>query len=180
MRLLLVGALAALAVALPTGYHRKPSANERSELHRRAAARWLNMEKMDATIEEACATLYEKARTARSLPRKNLDNFLMGVQAVGIELTQSEAVELFGYRVSRVEFEEHCHFLTTATPEEKEKEEISTQAARYKKKIDMVQKKIDMVQKKIDRMKRTKALLQKQLAEKLAEIRGRQRRTTTL
>ena len=47
MRLLLVGALAALAVALPTGYHRKPSANERSELHRRAAAPWLNMEKMD-------------------------------------------------------------------------------------------------------------------------------------
>ena len=64
MRLLLVGALAALAVALPTGYHRKPSANERSELHRRAAARWLNMEKRDA-----CADLYDtdlKMRTFKA------------------------------------------------------------------------------------------------------------------
>ena len=36
MRLLLVGALAALAIALPTGYHRKPSANFEDKLDRDA------------------------------------------------------------------------------------------------------------------------------------------------
>ena len=45
MRLLLVGALAALAVALPTGYHRKPSANFEDKLDRDA-------ERMDvATVD---------------------------------------------------------------------------------------------------------------------------------
>ena len=82
MRLLLVGALAALAVALPTGYHRKPSANERSELHRRAAAPWLNMEKRDA-----CADLLSEA--AQKVSRKKRVLYFRSCFAKKCETTDS-------------------------------------------------------------------------------------------
>ena len=106
MRLLLVGALAALAVALPTGYHRKPSANERSELHRRAAAPWLNMEKRDA-----CAELYDDfVRKLRTRPSHEtieaaLESHYAGESDAGFQRCREQARRLVEGKIIKLKLE---------------------------------------------------------------------------
>ena len=56
MRLLLVGALAALAVALPTGYHRKPS----DALEKR-------LEQQETTLDRALAKIEQRKREQMSM-----------------------------------------------------------------------------------------------------------------
>ena len=106
MRLLLVGALAALAVALPTGYHRKPSADERSELHRRAAAPWLNMEKRDA-----CAELYDDfVRRLRTRPSYEtieaaLESHYAGESDAGFQRCREQARRLVEGKIIKLKLE---------------------------------------------------------------------------
>ena len=160
MRLLLVGALAALAVALPTGYHRKPSANESSELHRRAAARWLNMEKRDA-----CADLYDNELNMRTFKDGLADEWarkLLGLKGNGVVFTHDEALELWKLRDTPPHrFEEYCRELN----------ELKDQARRLvEEKINKLRLEIEQKEQELKHLKRGDFLNERAVDEKLRQL----------